>query len=199
MFKKINHLSIEFLAFQNAIYLKSEQQITCLKIIDNFGNEIIDFLDGNLLSRNNNSFMLQLLFTNPSQVDFNSKLYLLSKEILAKQQTKCASEGLNSNEIKLCLVFKLLSFVFYSKKMAWANRAVQVILNNVVDEIDHVEKECIIMVRNQKDLIHRLTSILSGIFKLETTNLKIQISQTFRVFNAITEHLKISESTNLIN
>lgn len=79
---------------------------------------------------------MPLFFTNPDKVDFNGKLYLLSKEILTKHKAKCVAQGLTSHEVKLCLIFKLLSFVYFSKKIAWANRMVQVILSRIILEQD---------------------------------------------------------------
>ena len=55
-------------------------------VLENFGNEIISFLDIELDTitqlKKLEKFLLPFFFMNPEKIDFNGKLYMLSEKIL---------------------------------------------------------------------------------------------------------------------
>lgn len=110
------------------------------------GTPLLDLLIAELKSllRGENNFskiLLPFFYINPDKIEFNGKLFLLTRHTL--QQSKD----------HIALVHDFISLIYFSKKINWAQRFMQILVKNQGHILD-------------QDQIHRLTSIFSGQFIL---------------------------------
>ena len=137
-----------------------------------------------------NQFLQPFFYINPERIEFNGKMYLYTQKVLEKQlyESRSHFEVDDSMSLKCCLIYKFLSFIFFAKRIQWAHKITQVLLDYHLQTLRSPNE--IVILDNPKDQVHLLTSILSGLFKMDQNNKDEQARIVKSVFVALPKCLK---------
>ena len=139
-----------------------------------------------------NQFLQPFFYVNPDRIEFSGKMYLYTQKVLEKHlyESRSHFEIDDVMSLKCCLIYKFLSFIFFAKKIQWAHKITQVVLDFHLQTF-HSPNEIVILA-NPKDQVHLLTSILSGLFKMDQDDKVHQVKTVKAVFGALPGCLQLA-------
>lgn len=87
-----------------------------------------------------------------------------------------------------CLIYKMISFLYYSKKLVWIQKLWTIVLNNIMSK---KFEEDMMVLKDVKDQVHSFTSLFSGLFKVECTDTQEHVKVVKKVFGSLEEFVKL--------
>ena len=174
MIKPIKTLSADFSGIQSGL-ASEEDHGSSYHIIDALGDELLEFVQPYSTSQDHsmsrfNQFLQPFFYVNPDRIEFSGKMCLYTQKVLERHlyESKSHFEANDTLSLKCCLIYKFLSFIFFAKKIQWAHKITEVILDHHLQSLRSRDK--ILILTNPKDQVHLLTSIFSGLFKMDQTD-----------------------------
>jgi hypothetical protein len=203
MLKPIKKLQLDFATIQKSIRNSEMQSDSASNpLIDGLGQELMSWAEPYSESGQPHihiyklsNFLLPFFYLNADRIEFNGKLYAPMQKVLTKHLQLCRQRTLQADShcqtrLHCCLIYQFLGFIFYTKRIACAQRIVHLMLSHQVQQLRSGSE--VLVLDNVRDQVHRLTSIFSGIFKMEKMDDDDQVNLVQRVLSSVTTGMNLA-------